>query len=416
VGLRGKYILPLIAAAVVCMGIGAFVVKRVKADGPATGSFNRAVPRAAIALVKRATVANDLSIAGEFLPYQEVEIHAKVAGYIRKINVDIGDRVRAGEVLAVLEVPELAAQVQGADASIRHSQDEITRGQDEVARAEADHQALHSAALRLKQASDARPGLVAEQELDDAQAKDRAAEAQVEAAKSALSAAKQQLDVSKANHLQVSAISDYSRITAPFAGVVTWRYADTGALVQAGTSNSNAQPVVKLAQIDVLRLRIPVPETLSAEVRLGDTADVNVQATGEHFAGQVSRSTGALDPSTRTMQVEVDVPNQKLHLAPGMYADVVLKVQKHANALTIPVQALQRNGDKSSVLVVGDDNRVQAREVHTGIEDPNFIEVLAGLKEGERIIVGNMGSYQSGEVVDPKLSSFAQSNESGGEQ
>src|SRR6185437_11488354 len=226
-------------------------------------------------------------------------------------------------------------------------------------RAEADHAALHSAALRLKQAAQARPGLVAEQELDDASAKDRAAEAQVEEAKSALSAARQQLDVSKANHLQVSALSDYSRITAPFAGVVTWRYADTGALVQAGTSNSNAQPVVKLAQVDVLRLRIPVPGSIAANVHKGDTADVRVQATGEHFSGEVSRTTDALDPSTRTMQVEVDVPNQKLHLAPGMYADVVLKVQKHSGALTIPVQALERNGDKSSVLVVGDDNRVQ---------------------------------------------------------
>lgn len=415
--LRGKYVLPLIAAVVACLTAGIFVVKKVRADSPSVGAANHVAPRAAIALVKRGTVANTLSIAGEFLPYQEVEIHAKVAGYIRKINVDIGDRVHAGEVLAVLEVPELAAQVQGADASIRHSQDEITRGQNEVARAEADHAALHSAALRLKQAAEARPGLVAEQELDDASAKDRAAEAQVEEAKSALSAARQQLDVSKANHLQVSALSDYSRITAPFAGVVTWRYADTGALVQAGTSNSNAQPVVKLAQVDVLRLRIPVPGSLAANVHRGDTADVTVQATGEHFSGEVSRTTDALDPSTRTMQVEVDVPNQKLHLAPGMYADVVLKVQKHAGALTIPVQALERNGDKSSVLVVGDDNRVQARDIHTGIEDPNSVEVLAGLKEGDRVIVGNMGSYQPGEVVDPKLSSFTgQSGESGGEQ
>lgn len=248
-------------------------------------------------------------------------------------------------------------------------------------------------------------------------AKDKEGEAQISADEAALSEAQSQLDEAVAQQKQYSAMSDYTKIAAPFTGVVTKRYVDTGALVQAGTSNSNAQPVVKLAQVDVLRLRIPVPGSLAANVHRGDTADVTVQATGEHFSGEVSRTTDALDPSTRTMQVEVDVPNQKLHLAPGMYADVVLKVQKHAGALTIPVQALERNGDKSSVLVVGDDNRVQARDIHTGIEDPNSVEVLAGLKEGDRVIVGNMGSYQPGEVVDPKLSSFTgQSGESGGEQ
>src|SRR5579884_873084 len=283
-----RYVLPIIGALVVCLAIAFTIAARVRADAPSRSGNGKNVPRAAVASVKRGAITNTLSIAGEFLPYQEVELHAKVAGYIKKINVDIGDRVRRGEVLAVLEVPELAAQVQGADAGVRHSQDEIVRAQNEVARAEADHEALHAAAIRLKQASQARPGLVAEQELDDALAKDRAAEAQVEAAKSALSAARQQLDVAKASHLQVSAMSDYSRIVAPFDGVVTWRYADTGALVQAGTSTNSAQPVVKIAQVDVLRLRIPVPESLAASVHEGQPAEISVQATGKHFTGKVA--------------------------------------------------------------------------------------------------------------------------------
>jgi RND family efflux transporter MFP subunit len=412
-----RYRLPILAAIVLCIVVGIFIARRVHADGPASGrTGGHLVPRAAVALVKRGNISNTLSIAGEFLPYQEVELHAKVAGYIRKINVDIGDRVKAGQVLAILEVPELTAQVQGANASIRHSQDQIIREQNEVARAEADHAALHASALRLKQASASRPGLIAEQELDDATAKDRSSEAQVEAAKSALSAARQQLDVSKASQMQVSAMSDYSRITAPFAGVVTWRYADTGALVQAGTSNSNAQPVVKLAQVNVLRLRIAVPESLAARVHDGQSAQVTVQATGEHFAGKVTRSTDALDRSTRTMQVEVDVPNQKMHLAPGMFANVVLQVENHPDALTIPVQALTRDGSKSSVLVLDNQNRVEARELQTGLEDANAVEILSGLRQGDRVIVGNLGSYQPGQVVDPKLSSMAKVMEAGGEQ
>ena len=128
---------------------------------------------AAVVQVRRTPLSNTLSIAGEFTPYQEVELHAKVAGYIRNINVDIGDHVHKNQVLAVLEIPELVAQLEAAAAGVRHSQEEITHAQNEVSRAEADHEALHAAATRLRQASEARPGLIAEQELDDATAKDR---------------------------------------------------------------------------------------------------------------------------------------------------------------------------------------------------------------------------------------------------
>ncbi|HKT24630.1 MAG TPA: efflux RND transporter periplasmic adaptor subunit [Terriglobales bacterium] len=411
--LRRKYALPIAGSAFICVIAGLVISGRARANTP-PGVNSRVVARAAVALVHRGTIENTLSIAGEFLPFQEVELHAKVAGYIQKINVDIGDRVHRGQVLAILEVPELAAQVQGADADVRHSQDEIVRAQNEVARAEADHESLHAEAIRLKQASQARPGLVAQQELDDALAKDRAAEAQVEAAKSALSAARQQLDVAKATHLQVSAMSDYSRIVAPFDGVVTWRYADTGALVQAGTSTNSAQPVVKIAEVDVLRLRIPVPESLAASVHDDQPAEISVQATGEHFAGKVSRLTGALDPSTRTEQVEIDVPNQKLHLAPGMFADVVLQVERHDSALLVPVQAVNRAGDQALALVVGSDHRVHVTPIRTGLEDPNSIEVVSGLREGDRVIVANLGSYQNGQTVDPRVSVFNSEAASGG--
>lgn len=367
-----------------------------------------AAPRAAVVQVRRTPLSNTLSIAGEFLPYQEVELHAKVAGYIRKIDVDIGDRVRAGQVLAVLEIPELSAELEGANAGVRHSQEEITRAQNEVSRAEADHEALHAAAARLKQASQARPGLIAEQELDDITAKDRSSEAQVEAAKSALSASRQQLEVSQADQHHYAALSEYSRIVAPFDGVVTWRYADTGSLIQAGTSNISSLPVVKLSQVNVLRLRIPVPESLAASVRDGEPADIRVKATGERFSGKVIRSTDSLDRSTRTMQVEVDVPNKDYKLTPGMYSDVSLRIQNDPNALTLPIQAINRGSDKTTVLLVNSQNHVEQREIQTGIEGSNRIQVLAGLKEGDRVIVGNLGEYRPGQHVDPQLSTMAE--------
>jgi RND family efflux transporter MFP subunit len=362
---------------------------------------------AAVVQVRRTPLSNTLSIAGEFLPYQEVELHAKVTGYIRHINVDIGDHVRKGQVLAVLEVPELVAQELAASAGVRHSEEMVSQAKSDISRSEADHEALHSAASRLKQASAARPGLIAEQELDDATAKDRSTEAQVAAAKSALSAAQQQLQISRADQQRYAAMSDYSRITAPFDGVITWRYADTGSLIQAGTSNTNSMPVVKLSQVNVLRLRIPVPESLSANIHDGETADIHVKATDQHLTGKVIRTTDSLDRSTRTMQVEVDVPNPKYKLTAGMYAEVSLRVQNDPNALSLPLQAIDRGDNKTTVLLVNSQNHVEPREIQTGIEGPDRIQVVSGLNEGDRVIVGNLSKYRSGQAVDPKLSATA---------
>lgn len=397
----------VLGVAVVCLLIAGMVAKRVRAGAAARstasdpGGSNGQV-FAAVAPVKRETIATSLSIAGQFIPYQNVDLHAKVAGYIRNIYVDIGDRVHTGQVLAVLDIPEMVAQVDEARAAMHHAEEEIQRAQSEVSRAEADNVALHANAVRLVSTDKARPGLIAQQELDDATAKDRASQAHVDAAKSTLAAAKQQLEAAKANLQRYSALMDYGKITAPFGGVVTWRFSDTGALVQAGTSSSTGLPVVTVAQINVLRLRIPVPESLAARVRIGDTADVHVQATGEHFTGKVARFTNSLDPSTRTMQVEFEVPNPTYHLQPGMYADVRLSANSRPNALTVPVQAIRRAGNKTSVLVVDAQNRVQSREIEAGVESPNDVEILAGLTEGERVIIGNLGSYQPGQLVRPK--------------
>jgi len=400
-------------AAVLCLVAAITIVRHVRASSPSRSAGTAEAdanagqaPYAAVVPVQRTTIANALSIAGQFLPYQNVELHAKVAGYIRHIDVDIGDRVHTGQVLAVLEIPELVAQVDEAQAAVHHAEEEILRSQSDVARAQADYVALHANAVRLVNANQARPGLIAEQELDDATAKDQAAQAQVEAAKSALAASKQQLAVAKANQQHYAALSHYSRIIAPYDGVVTWRFSDTGALVQAGTSNTSGLPVVTVAQVSVLRLRIPVPESLAAKVRIGDSADVHVQATGEHFTGKVARFTNALDTSTRTMQVEIDVPNPDYHLQPGMYADVTLSANSRPDVLVAPIEAIRRSDNKTSVLVVDAQNRVQSREVQVGIESSNQVEILSGVSEGERVIVGNLSGYQPGELVRPKESVF----------
>lgn len=393
---KGLLALPLFLAT----GLGCSRSDAVAKDPAST------LPVAPIATVTRAPLSNTLDVAGEFIPYQEVELHAKVAGYIRHISVDIGDRVKAGQVLATLDVPELSAQVQGANAGVAQTRDQIARARSEILSAQANHDALHAAAMRLQQAAKARPGLIAQQELDDADARDRAAEAALDAAKSSLAAMQQQLGVSQADQQRYSALEDYSHITAPFSGVVTWRYADTGALIQAGTSNENSMPVVKLAEVDVLRLRLPVPASLASSVKIGDTATVYVQSLGLTFPGKVTRTTGALDLATRTEQVEIDVPNKSGRLQPGMYADVKLNIDRTGDSLVLPVQSVEMSGGAPYVMLVDSNNRVERRPVEVGVSTANRTEILSGLHAGDRVIATNLSSYQTGETVEPKASTM----------
>jgi RND family efflux transporter MFP subunit len=369
---------------------------------------------AAVARVERRTIANTLKIAGEFKPFQDVDVHAKVAGYIKVIYVDVGTHVTHGQTLAILEVPELAAQLAGADAAVRRATEEIGRAQGDLERARSAHAAAHSAYARLNDAAKTRQGLVAQQELDDAQAKDLESEAQVSSAKAALSAAQQELEVAQANQKQMAALSDYTRITAPFAGVITNRYADTGALVAAGTSSSTqAMPVVRLAQVSVLRLVLPVPESLAAQIHLRDLVKVHVQALNQDIQGKVSRFADSLDQQTRTMQTEIDCDNHDGRLIPGMYTETELSLREKPNALTIPLEAVVRNGDDATVLAVNSQSVLEERHVKLGLEDNSRIEVLSGLAEGDRVVIGNRSQFRSGQKVQPKLVSAQETNPAG---
>lgn len=362
------------------------------------------VPAATVALARRGVLSNTLTLAGQFQPYQEIDVHAKVSGYVQHIYVDIGDRVRAGQTLAVLEIPELDAQLKGTQAALLHSKDEIVRAENEVTRAESDHYALHAAYTRLQQASNDRPGLIAEQELDDARAKDLASEAQIDAAKAALAAAKQQSAVADADRMRVSALADYATVTAPLSGVITWRYADTGVLIQAGTaSDKQSMPLVKLAQSDVLRLRLPVPESAVPYIHAGVTVQVEVRALHRTFVGKVVRFTRSVSLETRTMETEIDVENTDLSLTPGMYADTTLELDRKENALSVPVQAVVQGANGHYVLLVDSQDRVQKRTVELGEQTSDRTEILSGLSEHDRVIVGGQSNYQVGELVKPQL-------------
>ena len=366
-------------------------------------------PAAQVAVVQRGNIDQVLTLAGQFQPYQVIDVHPKVSGFIRHIFVDIGDRVHQGETLAVLEVPELKAQLTGTVSEVARSKDEIDRAQHEVQRAESTYSALHADYQRLLQTSQAQPGLVAQQELDDAQAKDLSAQADVDAAKAAFDGAQKGMDVSRADNQRVSAMEDYTNVVAPLDGVIIWRYADTGALIQSGVNSNNQDlPIVKLAQSGLMRLRLPVPESYVRYVHLGDNVRVRVDALNRSFTGEIVRFTRELNFETRTMETEVDVPNKDLAIDSGMYANVLMRLSHADNVLTIPVGAivLHKNPDNTAqnqVYVVDRNNHVQIRSVDVGIEGSQLAEIRNGLQQGDRVIMGAEDKYRQDETVTPEV-------------
>jgi RND family efflux transporter MFP subunit len=356
---RARHIL-LVAACCLAVILLLSLILHINHHRAAASEAPPAPPSVSVAIARTGSIADQLTVAGIFQPFQEIDIHGKVSGYTKHIYVDIGDRVRKGQTLAV-----------------------------------------HANYARLKQASDQQPGLVAAQELDDALAHDRTAAAQIEAAKSAVAAAQGQLGVSRAEDLRVSSLEQYATITAPYNGVVIMRYADNGSLIPAGTAEGGSPAVVRLAQSDVLRLRMPVPERDVPMVRLGSLVTVHVQATGQQFPGTVVRFTRDVSNATRTMLTEVDVQNPSLTLTPGMYADVTFNLQVKSNAIVVPSSAII-DGDQPSVLLVYSANRIERRPIVLGISGANSQEVSSGLQPGDRIIIGGLSTLQPGQRVSPQ--------------
>jgi RND family efflux transporter MFP subunit len=359
--------------------------------------------------VKPEDLSHGLVLTAEFKPYQEIDVMAKVAGYIKDIRVDVGDRVKEGELLATLEVPEMADDLRHANASRQRSDAEVRRADDELRRAESAHELAHLSYERLKAVSEKRPGLIAQQELDDARSKDLVTEAQISAAKSAKSAAMEQVQVNDADVQKIKTLIDYTKVTAPFTGVVTMRYADKGSMIQAGTaSQTQARPVVRLSQNSRLRLILPVPESAVLTVHIGQQVEVRVPTLNRTFPGRVARFVDRLSMSTRTMDTEVDVENPNMALIPGMYAEVNLTLDRRPKALAVPLLAVDREGNAGRVLVITPNNRVEQRKIALGLETANAIEVRSGLNEGDLVVISGRSSLQPGEEVRPKLTELKQ--------
>lgn len=372
----------LIAVAVAC---GCTSSSKAHAGGLAT------VPHAAVVRVVRRNLSSELQIASEFLPYQEIDVYAKVSGYVKKLYIDWGTHVHEGQLMAVLEIPELKEQIDRDQAA-------VDRAKEDLNRSESAYAVAHVTYTRLANVQKTQPDLVAQQDIDVAQGKDLEASAAVSASKQALLVAQATLDKDQT-------LYGYAHMTAPFDGVVTQMYAYTGALLPAGTrSNIGTSALCHLAENDLLRLVIPVPERAVPDVRIGEVVNVNVSALKRTFAGKISRTADQIDTATRTMHTEVTVPNSTYQLVPGMYASVEIPLHTDQNALTLPIQAVQPSGSGvGTVLVVNSQNQVEQRQVKLGLQTPNNYEILSGVKEGDKVIFGEQDEFKPGETVVPDV-------------
>jgi RND family efflux transporter MFP subunit len=371
-------------AVVFVIGLGVLWMTRHVRAQTSTSVDSTDAPTAGVAKVTREDLYKEVTIDAEFRPYVEVTLHAKVSGYVSQMNVDFGDKVKAGQLLATLEVPELQADLDNARAAEQ--------------KAEADYTNANLIYTRLLAVNKDHPNLVAQQDLDTAQANNLSTAAAIAAAKAEVE--KYQTMVS------------YTQITSPFDGVVTHRYADPGTLIQAGTSSdTQALPLVRVSDNYRLRLDFPVTVDYVKDVKVGDKVVVRVASLNDKtFTGMISRFTHDVDDNTRTMITEIEVPNPNLELIPGMYATVALEVEKRPQALAVPTEAVA-GGKTLTVYVVNHDNQIEEHTVELGLETADKYEVLSGLNEGDLVVIGNRSGFQAGQKVEPKLIQLSMNDE-----
>lgn len=375
----------LLGAAVACFSSCSGSTHADSQSGPSPSGQVR--PRVGVVKPERKDLTRKIDLPGTLAAFNEATLYGKVAGYLRAIPVDKGDRVRTGQMLATIEVPEMAKEVEQAEALLKEAVATLNRS-----KAELELQRTTYERYRDVQSRD--PEAISKQEIDEWRNKFELAKAEVELAEAKISTA-------RANRDRFLALDRYSRITAPFSGVVTARFVDPGALIQAATSSVQAQPIVTIQDFHILRTYINIPEVDVAMIRRGSKATLTTAAyPGKVFEASVTRFSEALDPASRTMKTEMDIPNPLSVLRPGMYVDVTLELESHPLALVIPDAALVVEDNRKYIYVVreGAAHRVA---LETGLDDGNQVEVLSGLKGDEQVIVTGKEGLAEGKPIEP---------------
>jgi multidrug efflux pump subunit AcrA (membrane-fusion protein) len=320
---------------------------------------------------QRGDIVREITLPGDLVGLYQSTLYAKVTGYLKSISVDKGDWVKEGQVLAVIEVPEL---------------------QERLARAHADLEVQHLTYQRLEQVWKSDPRLVARQDVDIAQGKYLEAKAQMD---------------------ELGAMVSYTKIVAPFAGVITGRFVDPGALIKAGGEQTTSapdqgsahpsggtSPVLSLAMIDTMRTYVYAPQDAVGTIRRGMPAKLTLQdQPGRSFEGVVTRYSNSLDLGTRTMLTEIDLKNPRHVLYPGMYANVTLELERHRDALELPPSAIGESSDGKYVMVA-EGGKLRRQAVTVGINNGKSAEIVSGLSGSEEVVTAVDPSIVPDEAVN----------------
>jgi RND family efflux transporter MFP subunit len=385
---------------VVAIAAGVIIAQRNMAAAPAQAKSTEADSRPRVEVVhpRRVTVARRLQTNATLAAFEEADLFAKVTGYLSDVRVDIGDHVKAGQVLAVIDIPELEQQLAEDQAQLASKQSAL-----ETARLQVDHdranRTLQDITLKRQEAL-FKDQWVPAQMVDQTRADAAVAKANVGVAKANRTLAAHQIDLAAATVEKTKALLAYSQIVAPFDGVVARRLVNRGDLVQAPTGTLMT-PLFTVQRIDTIRVFCDVPENDVPLVHIGDPAIVKPSGLeGKPFIGKVTRYSLRLDPETRNMRTEIDLPNPEERLYPGMYAQVSLEMNRRPDVLTVPAAAVGSDGDGSFVNTIA-DNRITRLAVRTGLTDNGRIEVTAGLSEGTPVVAIVKGAPPPGTAVQP---------------
>jgi len=353
------------------------------------------LPRAEVITVGRSASESAIQLPGNIQAFTEAPILARADGYIKRRMVDIGDRVRAGQPLAEIEAPEVDAQLRQAQANLQQTRAALDQANANLEQGKSNLELARVTARRWANLS--AQGVVSKQENDQYQAQYQAQTANVTALEKAIAAQRSNIAAAEANVARLDEVQSYRVVKAPFDGVITLRNVDVGALVNAGNTL-----LFRVAQTATLRVYVNVPEANTASVHPGQMARLSVASLpGRTFTGMVARSTGSLDPSTRTLLMEVDVPNPDGTLLPGMYATVDLSSPRANAPLLIPGDALVVRGEGTMVAMVGADHKVHMQKIVVGRDFGDRMEVASGLADGS-VIIANPGELaREGVEVDP---------------
>jgi len=372
--------LVIIALIVLLVGGGLSVTRRLAERKALAGETEKlAVPVVSVIKPASEPSSDQMVLPAQLQPYVESWIYSRTNGYLLHWYKDMGSHVKKGELLADIDTPEVDQELSQAKAARQQIQAQL-----ELARSSAERW------TNLRKTDS-----VSQQEADQETSAYRQAQANLAAA--------------DANVRRLEQLESFKHIYAPFAGVITHRNVDVGALINAG-SNAQNKGLFDLAQVDPLRVYISVPQAYAPSIRKGMSAYIELnEYPGQKFTGSVVRTADAIDPATRTLLTEVDVPNHEGHLLPGAYAQVHFAVPVQSVRISVPVNALLFRPEGPRVVVVGRDQRIQLKPITIGRDFGTKVEILGGLDGSEQIVVNPPDSLEEGQQVRIKAENGAPS-------